>query len=337
MRTRNFDQIYQLAKNGTIEELKTFLSGGIKIDTRKKDCLFSPAGQLASEGNRDAAERLRNLQANVDFIAFGAAYGGYREYAEFLVTTCQADKDEVFAGAAAGLQIDYLNKLEEDENGYPIDPVAEGFVISGQFSNQTIALKTLTTMPDYYFSPHEQSIIKSHTSVDINLLQPHSWEMKVQMKEGLNYNQSLAWTSLSFPFLMLGFLPYIVQHKLPIELALHLFTFLQPMTLIETEDLFKRKTFSFCKKNITQDLIAYKRLSNMLFFQNDRDKPDALLSQINASKTLDDLKKIIEQKPGDYVLREDKSKKRKRVDPETELHNDFLQKIIVKYNNKINF
>ena len=78
----NADQIYQAAKIKNPVMLKKLLGQGIFIDERYQNSLFTPAGKLASEGNKRAVSFLIQFGANVDDIALGAAISGQRDYAE---------------------------------------------------------------------------------------------------------------------------------------------------------------------------------------------------------------------------------------------------------------
>jgi hypothetical protein len=101
--------IYDIAKKGNKEQLKAYIN--IHQALIDEGVPFTAAAKLASEGNFKAAELLRSLGASIHYIAFGAAQGGYRDYAEWFRTKHHADVNAIARGAALGGHGDYAEWL----------------------------------------------------------------------------------------------------------------------------------------------------------------------------------------------------------------------------------
>lgn len=128
----NADQIYQAAKIKNPVMLKKLLGQGIFIDERYQNSLFTPAGKLASEGNKRAVSFLIQFGANVDDIALGAAISGQRDYAEDLRINYQANANAIAQGAAYGGYFDYTEYLRINHH-VPVGHIAAGAAWGGHF------------------------------------------------------------------------------------------------------------------------------------------------------------------------------------------------------------
>jgi hypothetical protein len=133
----NFDTIYKLALAKDEAGLKR-LSPKCLDESKAGDPYMSAAAQLAMEGKFEAVDLLIRLGARINYIAYGAAKGGYgdyteglrlrgaqvnyiargaamgghREHAEELRTTYRANVDIIAFAAAAGGYHDYAEELQ---------------------------------------------------------------------------------------------------------------------------------------------------------------------------------------------------------------------------------
>jgi hypothetical protein len=74
------------------------------------------AAQFARDKNKEAAEFLGKMGANVDFIGYGAALGGDIDYAEILRLEQKANKNWSARGAAEGGYQHYADRLHLENN-----------------------------------------------------------------------------------------------------------------------------------------------------------------------------------------------------------------------------
>ncbi len=121
-----FEEIYRAAINQRIELLSKFSS----IDVRNYNGL-TPAGKLASEGNFNLAMILYGtFRADVNYIARGAACGGYIEFAMKLLNEYGANVNDIVQGAACGGYIEFAMKLL-NEYGANVNDIASGAACGG--------------------------------------------------------------------------------------------------------------------------------------------------------------------------------------------------------------
>jgi adenosyl cobinamide kinase/adenosyl cobinamide phosphate guanylyltransferase len=111
-----FDRIYTIAKStetqSILPELKKILTQDTCLDVRDSQG-NTVAGKLAAEGNQAAVKELMKLGANINLIAYGAALGGHREYAEWLRHHYGADASWIAQGAARGGDREYSEWLRQ--------------------------------------------------------------------------------------------------------------------------------------------------------------------------------------------------------------------------------
>jgi adenosyl cobinamide kinase/adenosyl cobinamide phosphate guanylyltransferase len=111
-----FDKIYRIAKTSEtqliIPELKKTLTHDTCLDVCNSQG-DTVAGKLAAEGNQAAVKELIKLGANINLIAYGAALGGHREYAEWLRHHYGADASWIAQGAAQGGHREYAEWLRQ--------------------------------------------------------------------------------------------------------------------------------------------------------------------------------------------------------------------------------
>ena len=121
----NVAEILKLAQAQDIQKLKNLLSKKVCIDeyivvrrtkvvnnkTVTSRILLTAAAILAANGKHDASNFLKSeFSANIDWIAFGAALGGYFDYAEKLLFA-EANINYIAEGAACGGYHQYALKL----------------------------------------------------------------------------------------------------------------------------------------------------------------------------------------------------------------------------------
>lgn len=124
-----FDEIYQAALEKNIERINFILENDGCIDEYKKGIL-TPAGKLASEGNKEAVEFLIQFGANVNAIGFGAALGRKKDLAEFLYARHGANINELAAGAAATGDREYAEYCRKHRGAHS-DFIAWGAELGG--------------------------------------------------------------------------------------------------------------------------------------------------------------------------------------------------------------
>jgi hypothetical protein len=98
----NFSQIYSLAKDGKQGELKALQLSGHSLDVMDATGMYTPAMQLAAEGNKKAVSLLVNLGVNIDKVAKGFAIKGDYDEVQLYHTQHGANPDEIGAGLAMG-------------------------------------------------------------------------------------------------------------------------------------------------------------------------------------------------------------------------------------------
>ena len=85
MLKNHFDEIYQAALELNYDMLTIAVRDGCIDVWKQGSYYYSAATQLAVEGQRSKAEWLINLGANINYVTYGAALGGYCVYAEELL------------------------------------------------------------------------------------------------------------------------------------------------------------------------------------------------------------------------------------------------------------
>ncbi|MCD6038683.1 MAG: hypothetical protein K0S27_83 [Gammaproteobacteria bacterium] len=128
-----FNRIYEAAKIEDPQKAKKALSlllaQNPSVDVQDSRG-FTPAAQLAAEGNKKAAELLRERGASVGHIARGAASGKNYEYAEELYNRQGASADDLAWGAAFNGDFEYAEKCRR-ELGASLYSIATGAAQGG--------------------------------------------------------------------------------------------------------------------------------------------------------------------------------------------------------------
>lgn len=104
-----FNQIYLAAKSQDETTLKKILCLGGCVDESFND--ITPAGKLASEGNKKAVGLLMKYGASVNHIALGAAKGKHHKFAEMLFKKYDVKIDYIASGAALCGDFEYASQL----------------------------------------------------------------------------------------------------------------------------------------------------------------------------------------------------------------------------------
>jgi hypothetical protein len=136
-----FTSIYNLAKNKDRDLLETLLKNNVCIDVLDNRGLFTPAGKLAAEGQKDAADLLMALGADASQVAMGYASAGDMLSAEKLRLTKAISLIKLGMGAAMYKDVSYANWLVSHQGAHPgWMAVGAGFVGNRAFA-ESIARK----------------------------------------------------------------------------------------------------------------------------------------------------------------------------------------------------
>jgi hypothetical protein len=139
---RSDNQAYQQIIAAAKAKNVALLPEGVPIDIRKLgDCDLTPAGELASQNNREAVESLLAQGAQINFVAYDAARGGHQTYAEALLDR-GADINYVAEGAAQGGHQDFAESLIG--RGALINMVAMGAAEGGHLGNDKLIVRWLS-------------------------------------------------------------------------------------------------------------------------------------------------------------------------------------------------
>lgn len=114
------NELYHFAKNFDKSNLEGLIKLGIDLNEKTNDSSFKPfpmsAGALlAAEGNKEAANLLISLGAEVILVAVGAAAGDHQKYCAELRIKYNIDVNVLAFGAALGGQSDYAVKLQKEK------------------------------------------------------------------------------------------------------------------------------------------------------------------------------------------------------------------------------
>lgn len=336
--TKRFKMIYSLATQNKREELQEYLA-----QTNKTiDCmsgLLTVAGLLAMEGNRQAAELLRELGADVNEIAYGAARGLQKDYLLYLIKTHDADNEYIVRGAAAGLHFNLIDALQDefcDEDGprhfyVDIKSIAEGLDDSGLFNDAETALHTFATKPYFYF--YED--FRHSYSFDIKALQKQGQNIKSLMqKYDLNFNQALAWQKDEIKILLFQAKNISVLMN---DIVMNIIPYLSPLTLQEASDLQEKAVFKCNQQFLSQDLKAYNRLVPHLFFKKSADTSVKLLTSVETAKNARELKNALASDKDILKFNDDGHVKRARDQQAVAVENPVFDSIVDKYTKRLSF
>jgi len=328
-RTKSFNNIYKLATQDKREELQKYLAQpNIKIDCM--DDLFTVAGRLAMEGNTEAAELLRELGANVDEIAYGAAYGFQHDYLKDLINAHDADNGYIVRGAVANLHFDLLDDLEEefrDDHHFHIETgwIVEGLQDSGLFKDKETALFTFATKPYIYLDEE----VRRCFSFDIETVQKQGENLKLLMeKYDLNFNQALAWQqdSVKIWLFQAKNIPTLMR-----DMITNIATYLAPITQKDASDLLEKTSLKYSQQFLSQDLKAYHRVIPHLFFNNSTDTSTKLLKSIETVKNVHELRNHLTSNDNVLKTNNDGHVKRMRNQQTVPMENQVLESILNKY------
>lgn len=177
-------EIYLAAKKRDRDAILKLQAAGLSVD----QCLLNnwpltAAGKLAEEGDKDSAEFLRHLGANIHWIAYGAGRGGKKVqvYAE-LLRRLGADVDWIARGATKKGKLSYAKFLLKNHNADP-DILAGAAVKRGKVNwaenfrhhipmSYHLALYEASKKSDYTYINH---ILSSTPTRNVEDLAMHAW------------------------------------------------------------------------------------------------------------------------------------------------------------------
>ena len=223
-------------------------------------------------------------------IARGAALGSHREYTEYLCTTLGANVNNIVKATAH----------------------------CGDFSNKTLALHSLAFIKNDKYRAELAKELKYQKLVpyDVTELVPKAQKIG-QLRLKYNYSQCIALGNRHVLMWYLHGATLVKQNKFSLQLFLSIATYLSPLTLKESTDLYKKSRFDQIQKLLIKDINKYCIKTRDLFFFNRDKKAEAFSLVCSKSANNEELRAFLVAE--DKRISDSKSLKQNNANPYKDL------------------